>query len=95
MTVDIVGISSKTSEEARILKRRGKTNGKKKFVYFIVPMSRAAAKAIESLEKKPIFIWLSLGITQGRSDDGNLFWGKNALTKCIFANCLGGEGNAS
>jgi hypothetical protein len=60
MTVGIVGISNKTCEEARILKRRSKTNGKENVFDFLVPMSRAAAKAIQNPEKKPIFIWLSL-----------------------------------
>jgi hypothetical protein len=89
MTVGINGISNKTGEEAQILKRRGKTNGKESFVDFLVPMSRAAAEAIKSLEKKPIFIWLSLGITQGRLNDDNFcFRGKNALAKCAFAIAL-------
>ncbi len=69
MTVRIVGILNKTGEEARILVRKGKTNGKENYVDFLVPMSRAAVNAIKSLEKKPIFIWLSLGITQGRSNN--------------------------
>jgi hypothetical protein len=89
MTVGIVGISNKTGEEARILKRRGKTDGKENFVDFLVPMSRrAAAKVIKGLEKKPIFIWLSLWITRGRSNNGNLFRGQNALAKCVFATAL-------
>jgi hypothetical protein len=88
MTVMVVGISNNTSKEARILKRRGKTDGKENFVDFLVPMSRAVVKAIKSPEKKPIFIWLSLGITQGRSNNGNLFQGQNALAKCVFAIAL-------
>jgi hypothetical protein len=88
MTVGIVGILNKTGVETQILERRGKTNGKENFVDFLIPMSRAAAKAIKSLEKKPIFIWLSLGITRGRSNDGNLFRGQNTLAKCIFAIAL-------
>jgi hypothetical protein len=60
MTVGIVGISNRTGEEARILKRSFKTNGKEKFVDFLIPMLRVAAKAIKGPEKKPIFIWLSL-----------------------------------
>jgi hypothetical protein len=51
-------------------------------------MLRAAAKAIKGPEKKPIFIWLSLWITQGRSNNGNLFWGQTALAKFIFAIAL-------
>ena len=86
--VGIIGISTKTGEEARILKRRGKTDGKKNFVDFLIPMLKAVAKAIKSPEKKPIFIWLSLGITRGRSNNGNLFWGQNALAKCVFAIAL-------
>jgi hypothetical protein len=85
MTVKIVGILNKTGEEAWILKRRGKTNEKENFVDFLVPMSRATVKAIKSPEKKPIFIWLSLKITRGRLNDGNLFQGQNALAKCVFA----------
>jgi hypothetical protein len=85
MIVRIVGISNKTCEEARILERRCKTNGNKNFVDFLVPMSRAVAKAIQSLEKKPIFIPLSLWITGGMLNDGNLFRGQNPLEKCIFA----------
>jgi hypothetical protein len=68
--VGIIGISTKTGEEARILKRRGKTDGKKNFVDFLIPMLKAVAKAIKSPEKKPIFIRLSLGISRGRSKDG-------------------------
>jgi hypothetical protein len=64
---------------------RGMTNGKENIVDFLVPMSRAVAKAIKGLEKKPIFNWLSLGITRGRSNNGNLFWGQNDLAKCMFA----------
>jgi hypothetical protein len=56
MTVGVVGISNKTDQEAWILKRRGKTNGKENFVDSLIPMLRAAAKAIKSLEKKLIFI---------------------------------------
>ena len=63
MTAGIVGILNKTGEEARILKRGGKTNGKENIDNFLIPMSRAAAKAIKGPEKKPIFIWLSLWIT--------------------------------
>jgi hypothetical protein len=87
MTV-IVGISNKTLEEAWIFKRRGKTNEKENFVDFLVPMLRDAAKTIKSLKKKPIFIWLCLGITQGRSNYGNLFQGQNTLTKCVSAIAL-------
>ena len=47
MIVGIVGISNKTGEEARILKRGGKTNAKENIGNFLVPMSRAAAKAIK------------------------------------------------
>ncbi len=88
MTVRIIGISNKTGEEARILKRRGKTNGKENFVDFLVPMLRAAAKAIYSPEKKPIFIWFSLWITQGRWNNGNLFQGQNTLKNVCFATTL-------
>jgi hypothetical protein len=88
MTVGIVRILNKTGEEARFLERRGKTDGKENFSYFLKPMLRAAAKAIKSLAKKPIFIRLSLGITQGRSNGGNLFRGQSALTKCVFAIAL-------
>jgi hypothetical protein len=75
MNVWIIGILNKTGEEARILKRGGKTDGKENIGNFLVPMSRAMAKAIKGLEKKPIFIWLSLWITQGRLNNGNLFQG--------------------
>jgi len=92
MTVGIVGISNKTGEEARILKRGSKTDGKENVGDFLVPMLRVAAKAIKGLEKKPIFIWLSLWITQGRSNDGNLFRGQNALAKCVFTIALAEEG---
>ncbi len=88
MTVGIVGISNKTCEEAWILKRGGKTNGKENIGDFLVPMLRAATKAIKGPEKKPIFIWLGLWITQGRSNNGNLFRGQNALEKCLFAIAL-------
>ncbi len=63
MTVGIVGISNKTGEEARILTRGSKTNAKENIGDFLVPMLRAAAKAIKGPENKPIFIWLSLWIT--------------------------------
>jgi hypothetical protein len=56
MTVRIVGILNKTGKEARFLESRGKTNGKEIFFDFLVPMSKAAAKAIKSPEKKPLFI---------------------------------------
>jgi hypothetical protein len=56
MTVGIVRILNKTSEEATILKRRGKKDGKENFVDFLVPMLRAAVKAIKSPEKRPTFI---------------------------------------
>jgi hypothetical protein len=92
ITVGIVGILNKTGEGARILERRGKTDGKENFVDFLIPMLRAAAKAIKSLEKKPIFIWLSLGITRGRPINGNLFQGQNALAKCVFTIALAEEG---
>jgi hypothetical protein len=85
MTVGIVGISNKIGEEARILEREGKTNEKENVDDFLVLMSRSAAKAIKGLEKKPIFIGLSLWITRGRSNNGNLFRGQNTLAKCVFA----------
>ncbi len=89
MTVRIIGISTKTCEEARILERRCKTDVNKNFVDFLVPMLRAAAKAIQRLEKKPIFIQLSLWITQGRLNNSKLFQGQNTLAKCFFFNHLG------
>jgi hypothetical protein len=88
MTVRVVGISNKTGEEAWILERRGKTNGKENFVNFLLPISRAAVKAMKSPEKRPIFIWLSLGITRGRLNNGNLLPGQNTLEKCVFAIAL-------
>jgi hypothetical protein len=63
MTVGTVGISNKTGEKARILERGGKTDGKENSGDFLVPMLRAAEKAIKGPEKKPIFIRLSLWIT--------------------------------
>jgi hypothetical protein len=65
MTVGIVRISHKTGEEAQILKRRGKTDGKENCIDYLVPMWRAAAKARKGPEKKPIFIWFSLGSPEG------------------------------
>jgi hypothetical protein len=88
MTVGIVGILNKTGEEARILERGGKTNGKENIGDFSVPMSRAAAKAIKGPKKKPIFIWLSLWITRGRLNNDKLFRGQNTLAKCDFAIAL-------
>jgi hypothetical protein len=88
MTVRIVGILKKTGEEKWILERGGKTDGKENIGDFLIPMSRAVAKAIKGPEKKPMFIWLSLWITRGRSKDGYLFRGQKALAKCIFAIAL-------
>jgi hypothetical protein len=88
MIVGIVGILNKTGDEARILERRGKTNGKENFVDFLVSMSRAVAKAVKGPEKKPIFFWFSLWIIQGRSNDGY------PPEKMHFCNCLGRGGDA-
>jgi hypothetical protein len=94
MTAGIFGILNKTGEEAPILKRGGKTDGKENIGDFLVPMSRAVAKAIEGPEKKPIFIWLSLWITQGRLNNGNLFQGQICLGKMRFCNHLSRGGDA-
>ncbi len=62
MTIRVVGVSNKAGEETRIFKRRDQTNRKENFIDFFIPVSWAATKAIQCSEKKPIFIWLSLGI---------------------------------
>jgi hypothetical protein len=62
MTVRVVGVLNKAGEETRIFKRRGQTNRKENLIDLFIPVSWAAAKAIQSSEKEPIFIWLSLGI---------------------------------
>ncbi len=63
MTVRVVGVLNKAGEVTRIFKRTGQTNRKENFIDLFIPVSWAAAKAIQFSEKKLIFIWLSLGIT--------------------------------
>jgi hypothetical protein len=86
MTVRVVGISNKACEETQIFERRCQTNRKENFIDLFMPVLWwAVAKAIQHPEKKPIFIWLSLGIAQGRSNDCDLFGRKDALAKGVFA----------
>jgi hypothetical protein len=63
MTVRVVGVSNKAGKETRIFKRRDQTNRKENFIDLFIPVSWAVGKAIQCSEKKPILIWLSLGIT--------------------------------
>jgi hypothetical protein len=62
MTVRVVGILNKACEETRVFESRCQTNRKENFIDLFIPVSWAAAKAIQYSEKKPIFIWLSIGI---------------------------------
>jgi hypothetical protein len=62
MTIRVVGVSNKADEETRIFKRRDQTNRKENFIDLFIPVLWAAAKVVQCSKKKPIFIWLSLGI---------------------------------
>jgi hypothetical protein len=48
-------------------------------------VTRALAKAIKSLEKKPIFIFASIWVPGRWSDDSCLLRRKNALAESVFA----------
>ncbi len=48
----------------------------------------AMTKAIKCLPQKPIFMRISVGIDQRRTNDCSLFRRKNALAECVFAVAL-------
>ena len=84
MTVRVVGILNKACEETRVFESRCQTNRKENFIDLFIPVSWAAAKAIQCPEKKPIFIWLSPGMAQRSSNDSDLFGRKDALAKGVL-----------
>jgi len=63
----------------------GETNGTKNSINFLVPVTRAPAKAIKSFEKKPIFILTSIWVPGRWADESCLLRRKNALAESVFA----------
>jgi len=61
------------------------TNGAKYGTDLVVPVTWAPTEAIESFEKKPIFVLGRVGVPRGGSDNSYFLSRKNALTEGVFA----------
>ena len=51
----------------------------------VVTVSGTAAEAIQSFPEELIFVFASVGVSNGWFHDSGFIVGENALTKCIFA----------
>ena len=81
----IVGVADGACEHARIRGIGFEADAGKDRLNLVVPVSGTAAEAVQSFLKEPIFVFASVGVSNGWFHDSGFVVGKNALTKCIFA----------
>ena len=56
--------------------------------YFVVPMMRAAAEAVECFAEQPVFVGRVSWVANRWTDNGEFIVGEIGLTKCILAVAL-------
>ena len=72
-------IPNEAGVEARIFERRGEANRDKECIDFIILVTGAPPKAIQSFQQKPIFVRISIGVARGWTNYSNFFRRKDAL----------------
>jgi hypothetical protein len=81
----IVGVADGACEHARIRGIGFEADAGEDWLNLVVPVLGTAVEAVQSFLKEPIFIFASVGVSNGWFHDSGFVVGKNALTKCIFA----------
>jgi len=82
----VLWISDETGVKARVFQRRGKTNGKKNSIDFVVPVPRTATEAIKCFKEEPVFLVLGISfrVPRRRTNDSSFLRRENPMTKGIL-----------
>jgi hypothetical protein len=81
----IVGVLDGSCEQARIRGFGFEADAGEDRRNLVVPVSGTTAEAVQSFLEEPIFVFASVGVSNGGFHDSDFVVGENALTKCIFA----------
>jgi hypothetical protein len=86
----VLWISDETGVKARVFQRRGKTNGKKNSIDFVVPVPRTATEAIKCFKEEPVFLVLGISfrVPRRRTNNSSLLRRENPMTKGILTIAL-------
>jgi len=84
----VLWISDETGVKARVFQRRGKTNGKRNSIDFVIPVPRTVTEAIKCFKEEPVFLGIGFRVPRRRTNDSSLLRRENPMTKGILTIAL-------